>query len=502
MPAADGAPYLALTDVEKSYGGVRALAGADLRISRAGVVHGLLGQNGSGKSTLLGVLSGQVRPDRGRIRLLGAEVALGSPQSALASGIAMVSQENATAPHLTVAENIMMGRRLVGRPYSVSWSRTWCRAQEALAALDLDYDPGWLVGRLRPDQRQMVEIARAMSTDARVLVLDEPTSSLSDYEVERLFAAVRRLSGRGVATIFVSHRLSEFFAIVDEVTVLRDGLTVAQGPVTEFDASSLVDAMVGEVEPAVRAVVASDTAPAAGALEIRGLVTTPDAPPVDLQVAPGEIVGLAGLSGSGRSELLECVFGARSASAGEVVVDGRSGAVRRPRAAIRAGLGYLPPDRKHQGLALNMSVADNLQMAATSRRFRLARPDARGAGRVAQVCQEMGVRSPSLAAPVAALSGGNQQKVALGKWLVADARYLLLDEPTRGVDAAAKVDIHHLLRELAGRGCGLLVSSSENDELLEFCDRIVVMFRGRVTAVLDAVEATESEVARLSGGLQ
>ncbi|WP_236796061.1 sugar ABC transporter ATP-binding protein [Amycolatopsis sp. GM8] len=498
------APLLAITDVHKSYGGVHALRGARLVVERGGVVHGVLGQNGSGKSTLLGVLSGQVRADRGAVVLDGRTLNLSSPSVALRHGIAMVSQENAVAPELSIAENMLMGGRLGGSPWRVSRRATERRARAALDALGLDYDPGWPVSRLRPDQRQMVEIARAMSLESRVLILDEPTSSLSDYEVERLFAAVRRLSTNEVSTIFVSHRLKEVFDIVDQLTVLRDGRTVAEGPIGEFTPESLVDAMVGETNVPADHTTRRDSDVGPTRLTVRGLRSAPQVTGVELGVASGEVVGMAGLSGCGRSELLECLFGIRRPDAGVVEVDGKRQRLLNPGGAIRAGVGFLPPDRKTQGLVLDMSVEDNLRMVSTHRRPRLGRPGRHGGDRttVERIIRDLQVRTPSPATPVVALSGGNQQKVALGKWLAAGSRLLLLDEPTRGVDAAARADIHRLLREFAADGGAVLVSSSENDELLEVCDRIVVFFRGRVTAVLDARRADEAQIAHYAGGLE
>jgi ABC-type sugar transport system ATPase subunit len=497
------APLLALTRIHKRFGGVHALRGAELTIARPGRVHVLLGENGSGKSTLLGVLSGQLRPDEGEIRLDGAPVLFSSPVAALAHGIAMVSQETAVAPDLTVAENVLLGRGLVRRWAGLSAKATRAKARAVLARLELDYDPDRLVRRLRPDQRQMVEIARALSTDARILILDEPTSSLTDDEVEALFGAIRQLKHQGVATVFVSHRLPELFAVGDEVTVLRDGCTVAQAPMSGFDARSLVDAMVGDVATAggrARRRPASG-AVSQSALTVRGLCVPGAANEIDLEVRRGEIVGISGLVGAGRSELLEAIFGVRPAVAGTLEVDGTPFSPGDPRAAIERGVGFVPPDRKTQGLVLSMSVRSNVTMVQTSQRSRLSAPHrAREACATSAACETMRVRTSSIDAPVGSLSGGNQQKVALAKWLVRDPKVLLLDEPTRGVDVAAKAEIHERLRAIAARGTALLVSSSENEELLELCDRILVMFRGRIVAAVPQEQASEPELVRLGGG--
>jgi ABC-type sugar transport system ATPase subunit len=504
MPGSDP-PLLALTGVHKRFGGVRALRGADLTVSAGGVVHGLMGENGSGKSTLLSILSGQVRPDEGEIAIGGRPVELASPTAALRHGIAMVSQETALAVELTIAENVFLGRRMARTRRGIDWRSTRRRATEVLQRLGLDYDPAWPVRRLRPDQRQMVEIARALSMDARVLILDEPTSSLTDDEVEALFAAVRQLSRSGVSTIFVSHRLNEVFDLVDELTVLRDGRTAAHGPAGGFDARSLVDAMVGQegawkthARPAPGA-HAHDDEPAA--LTVRGLTLPGAVDAVDLDVRRGEVVGIAGLVGAGRSELLEGVFGLRAPAGGEILLDGKPIAPSSPREAIEHGLGFLPPDRKSQGLVLSRTVEENLTMVATVGRRRFFPPGGRGIEeRAREVTRTMRLRAPSGRALVSTLSGGNQQKVAVGKWLMAGPRVLLLDEPTRGVDVAAKSEIHELLRGVAGEGVAMLVSSSDTEELIELCDRIVVMFRGRVVASMAAGDADEPTIARYAGG--
>jgi ABC-type sugar transport system ATPase subunit len=491
-------PLLKLTGVEKRYGGVRALRGADLTIRSTGVVHGLLGENGSGKSTLLGILSGQVRPDHGQILVDGESVSFAAPADALARGIAMVSQETAVAPSLSVTENILLGPRLVRNATGIDWRASRRRAAEVLNRLGLDYDLDVPVARLRPDQRQMIEIARALSMDARILILDEPTSSLTDDEVASLFGALAHLKEADVSTIFVSHRLGEILSLCDEVTVLRDGRDVASGPVSGYDANSLVEAMVGSAREIGR------RSARRSATDERLCVTGLSAPGlsnIDLDVRAGEIVGLAGLVGAGRSELLEAIFGTRPRTGGELRIDGEPLVAGEPRAAIKHGIGYLPPDRKVQGLVLGMSVAENLTMVSTSGRSRLRVPGRRRElETVAEFSRRMRIQAADPGVPVGTLSGGNQQKVALAKWLVREPRLLLLDEPTRGVDVGSKMEIHQLLREVADRGIGLLVSSSENDELLTLSDRIVVMFRGRVVASLDSDEADEAALARLAGG--
>ncbi|MFZ4756035.1 MAG: sugar ABC transporter ATP-binding protein [Miltoncostaeaceae bacterium] len=494
---------LELDDLHKRYGGVRALAGAHLTVSGPGVIHGLIGANGSGKSTLLGILSGQVRPDEGRVALNGNAVHLTSPRESLAHGIAMVSQEIALAPALSIAENVFMGRMVHRGLTGVDWAETERRAADLLQDLGVDEDPRTPVGTLPPDRQQLIEIARALSQDPRVLILDEPTSSLDEDEVGALFAAVRRLRERGIAIIFVSHRMEELLALVDELTILRNGSTVAEGPIAGFSAHRIVDEMIGregawaEVEAPSREFVAPDAPPA---LRIRDLHVDGRVHGVDVDVHPGEVVGIAGIVGSGRHRVLEAVFGVVPGE-GRIEINGEQFTPRGPAHAIDAGLAYLPPDRKGQGLVLQQSVAENLAAVATRHRGRLRLPGgATERELVDRAVASMGIVAASPDVPVSTLSGGNQQKVALGKWLAAEPRVFLLDEPTRGVDVAAKDEIHGLLRAAAARGMGLLVSSSEAEELLRVADVIVVLRNGRVAARLSSADTNEEEIAHYAGG--
>ncbi len=497
-----GASVLRMRGIEKRYGGVHALRGAELSIDRPGVVHALIGENGSGKSSLLGILAGNVRCDGGTIEVEGRPCAFRSPVDAVARGIAMVSQEIAVAPDLTIAENVLLGHRLSRNAIGVSPRMSREKARTILESLGLDYNPGAVVRGLRPDQRQMIEIARAVSMDARILILDEPTSSLTDDQVDGLFGAIRKLKAQGVSILFVSHRLDDLFAVADEATVLRDGETVCEAPMAAMDADRIVSEMVGEPVAqaaqdggARRRALGNPVALEVNRLGVEGFLSE-----IEFSVHAGEIVGVAGLAGSGRSELLEALFGVRP-SEGSIEIQGERFHPANPRASIRAGLGFLPRERKTEGLNLDMSVRDNLTVIHGLGRFRLAPPRRRSENSVAsQAAAAMGVKAASLTHPVGTLSGGNQQKVALGRWLAVDQKLLLLDEPTRGVDVAAKWEIHRRLRDLAEAGLALLVSSSENDELRELCDRILVLFRGRLVACLNRDQSTEDRLARLSGG--
>jgi ABC-type sugar transport system ATPase subunit len=494
------APILQAEGMQKRYGGVHALRGAHLTVYR-GEVHALLGENGSGKSTLLKILSGQIHGDAGEISFDGQRVSFRNASDALRHGIAAVTQETTLALDLSIAENVFLGHRMARRGGLIDWRRTDRLAAEALARLGLDLNASMVVRRLRPDQQQMVEIARAVSVDARLLILDEPTSSLTDDEVEALFRLVWRLRDQGVAVIFVSHRLSEVLAVADRITVLRDGHTVGTGPASEFDRPALIHLMVGraleEVQP-----LPGEAPTTASVLRVRGLSMPGAFSGVDLDVAPGEIVGLAGLVGAGRSELLEALFGLHRTT-GSVELDGRRTRHRSPRAAVRDGIAFVPADRKRQGLVLEMTLRENLMMASTSRHARLRATSARKElTTVNAVIGDLQIRAHSPDAPVSTLSGGNQQKVVLGKWLTTKPKLMMLDEPTRGVDVGAKAEIYKLLADAARSGIGILVSSSETPELQTLCDRILVMFRGRIVTSLARDDATEARIAHFAGGQQ
>ncbi len=485
--------------VRKSYGGVRALRGVDFEL-RAGEIHGLVGENGSGKSTLLRIVSGQLAPDGGSVLLGDAPLRFGDAARAMQSGIATVTQETTLVPDLTVAENIFLGPRKTRRWYGIDWRVTRDRARGILDRLGLDIAVDQVAGELRPDQQQMVEIARALSMEARVVILDEPTSSLTDDEVEALFEAARALRDQGVAVAFVSHRMNEIFSLVDRVTVLRDGAVMGTGPIAAYDRAGLIALMIGralgDLELGAGAHVSSNPV-----LRVRGFSVPGRVWDADLDVEAGEIVGLAGLVGAGRSALLEGLFGAEVRASGAVEVDGRAVAFRGSRDAMRAGIGYVPADRKTLGLVQDMSVRQNLLMAHSSRAVRLRRPPrAREHALVNESVSRLGIVCDSTDAPVAALSGGNQQKVVLAKWLAIGPKVLLLDEPTRGVDVGSKSEIYKLLDEIKESGVGILVSSSETPELRLLCDRVLVMYRGRIVASLSREEATEARIAHYAIG--
>jgi ABC-type sugar transport system ATPase subunit len=485
--------------VRKRYGGVHALRGVDFELF-GGEIHALVGENGSGKSTLLRILSGQLVPDHGSVLLDGVPVRFGDAAAAMQAGIATVTQETTLVGSLSVAENIFLGPRKPRRWYGIDWRSTRAQARSILERLELSLDPDQLVEQLRPDQQQMVEIARALTMDARVVILDEPTSSLSDDEVAALFESVRALRSHGVAIAFVSHRLNEVFDLADRVTVLRDGRVVGSGPIAEYDRGRLIGQMTGRTLEELE-LDARDQETANPVLRVRDFTVPGHVDGARLDVARGEIVGLAGLVGAGRSALLEGLFGLNPSCSGQVEVDGKPVTVRNPIQAMRHGLGYVPAERKTLGLVQDMTVRENLLMAHTARSWRLRRPSTAYEQRiVSEAMANLGIVADSANVPVAQLSGGNQQKVVLAKWLANQPKVLLLDEPTRGVDVGAKVEIYKLLNQVKESGVGILVSSSETPELRLLCDRILVMYRGRITASFTREQATDARITHYAVG--
>ena len=477
--------------MSKRFGATQALDDVSLSLLD-GEVQALVGENGAGKSTVVKILAGVHQPDQGTIRLNGAAVELHGPAHARALGIAVIHQEPRLFPDLSVAENVFLGHQPAGRLGGIDWPRLRRRTRHLFDDLDVSLPVDGPVRGLSMADQQLVEIARALSIDARVLVMDEPTASLSPHEVERLFLIVRRLRERGVAILLVSHRLAEVFLLCDRATVLRDGRRVITAPIGELTTAELIRHMVG------RDVALFPKAPAAlGAprLEVRGLGRADAFSDVSFTVRAGEVVGLAGLVGAGRTDVARVLFGIDRPDRGEIRLDGRPVRFASPAVALAAGVAYVPEDRHHDGLVLDFPIAANITLPILQRLFRsllLRRATERS---VAQdYAGRLRVRMTGVEQAASALSGGNQQKVVIAKWLAAEPRVLILDEPTRGIDIGAKVEVHRSIGELAQSGLGIVLISSDLPEVLAMSDRVLVMHEGRITAELSAAEATQERV--------
>ncbi|MBB5221233.1 inositol transport system ATP-binding protein [Amaricoccus macauensis] len=507
-PAASAEPLLVIDNLGKRFVGVTALDGVSLDV-RAGEVLGLLGENGAGKSTLLKILSGAQPPSSGTITFDGAPYAPASPIEAKARGIVTIYQELSLIPTLSVAENIFIGRAPLSGLGLVDWRAMRRETRAIIARVGLTTDPETPVSALSVAEQQLVEIARALSLSSRLIIMDEPTSALTEAEVARLLAIMSRLRGEGVAIMFVTHRLEEASQICDRVTVLRDGRLAGHmardaGPIP---IPAIIERMVGRAASELYARPTERHAPGDTRLAIRGLTTprNPEAPNaitlggVDLDIRAGEILGLAGLVGSGRTELARAVFGADPVASGSMTLDGAAYAPSSPHDAIARGIGLVPEDRKHQAIFAALGILTNFSVAALSR---FAGPlgimREREERRVlAEYRKALSIRMASPEQRIDGLSGGNQQKVIVARWLARDPKVLIVDEPTRGVDVGAKAEVHQILVQLASRGIAVLVISSELPEILAVSDRIVTMRQGRITGEMPASEATEEKLMAL-----
>jgi L-arabinose transport system ATP-binding protein len=486
-------PYLAFENVTKTYPGVTALQGVSFGV-RTGSIHALMGENGAGKSTLLKALSGAHTPTSGRLRLDGVPHVFASTAGALAAGVAVIYQELHLVPGMSVAENIYLGH-LPARSGLVNRPRLRELAAAQLRRLGEDIDPDTKLARLPIGQRQMVEIAKALSRGARVIAFDEPTSSLSAREIDKLFAVIRDLRDQGCVILYVTHRMEEIFKLCDACTVLRDGRHVrTHETLAGVTPALLVQDMVGrDIADVFGYATRSHGAPA---LEVTGVRGPGVSEPVSLSVAQGEILGLFGLVGAGRTELLKLLFGAETMSTGTVKVHGRTVPVRTPRDAIAAGLVYCTEDRKREGIVPILSVMENCNVSARPAHVRLGCliNEAWEQTNARTQVDSLSVRTPSLTQLIKHLSGGNQQKVILGRWLSTHIRVLLLDEPTRGIDIGAKSEIYQIIFRLAREGAGIVVVSSDLPEVLGLADRVAVMREGTLSAVFSRAEATPERV--------
>jgi rhamnose transport system ATP-binding protein len=484
-------PRIELRGISKRFGATAALTDVSMDL-RAGEILALVGENGAGKSTLVKILAGVHAPDSGTILLDGVATQIGDPAAARAHRVAVVHQEPRLFPDLSVAENVFLADPPKGRLGEISWREMRRAAARLFEQLDVRLDVSAPVRGLSMADQQLIEIAKALSVDARVLVLDEPTASLSAHEVERLFAIVRRTRDSGVAVLFVSHRLDEVFRLSDRATVFRDGRHVITEATRNLTTADLVRHMVGR---AVTLFPKADAAVGEVLLEVRGLTRAGEFSDVSFTVRSGEILGLAGLVGAGRTEIARVLFGISRPTAGEVLLDGRPVHFGTPSAALRAGIAYVPEDRHQDGLILDFSISDNITLPILARLFPRLFVRSSTERRLAQgYTEQLRVRMTGVDQLVQALSGGNQQKVVIAKWLATSPRVLILDEPTRGVDIGAKVEVHRIVSDLAASGLGIILISSDLPEVLAMSDRILVLHEGRVTAEIARSDATEERV--------
>ncbi len=489
---------LSARSITKSYAGVRALKGVTLELL-PGEVHALIGENGAGKSTLTKIITGAVRADSGILEVHGQPVEENSPAVSQSLGIAAIYQQPSIFPHLTVAENIALALENGTSAWRVNWKERRTRAAELIARLGDSIDPQRQASTLSMAEQQIVEIAKAVGAQAKILLMDEPTALLSDREVDNLFRLVAQLRAEGVAMVYISHRLEEILSIADRITVLRDGESIACREAAGVSRAELIELMVGR---SIASVFPKREVPIGEvALEVRSLTNaTAGVKDISFTVRKGEIFGLAGLVGSGRTELARTLFGLTPIDT-PILIEGQPHTISSPADAIQLGLGYLPEDRRQHGVILEMSVAKNISMAnlaevAPNGLIDIAKEDTLAEGYV----RDLRIKTASIDAPTGTLSGGNQQKVALARWLAIHPRVMILDEPTQGVDVGSKSEIHELIMQLAERGLAVVMISSELPEILGMCDRIGVMHQGRLAGILSRAEATQQTIMHLAFG--
>ncbi|MBM3840137.1 MAG: sugar ABC transporter ATP-binding protein [Verrucomicrobia bacterium] len=491
---------LSFHNITKRFPGVLALDGVSFEV-QGGSCHALIGENGAGKSTMGKILAGVYTADEGEIRLDGKIIHPANPLIARQLGIAMVHQELAFCPNLTVAENLCLGD-LPRRGGWLDRPRMRDQARAMLREIEAEIDVNLPIHRLSTAQEQMVQIAAALGTDARIIVMDEPTSSLSAHESEHLFRLLTHLKQRGITVIYVSHRLEEIFRLCDQVTVLRDGRHVATEKISETNPERVIHQMIGR-EASAFAPNHLSRPPGDEVLRVEKLASPGRFWGITFSLRAGEVLGFAGLVGAGRSEAALAIFGLDPAASGKVLVRGRELPLGSVTSALAAGIGLVPEDRKRQGLILTMNCRENMSLAVLDRLVKQGFVQAEREQVLARrYADQLRVKTPSLEAPIASLSGGNQQKIALTKWLARDCDILIVDEPTRGIDVGAKAEIHHLLDELACRGLAILVISSELPELMNLCRRILVLKEGRIMGELNRDEFSQSRLLRLMAGVE
>ncbi|MGF7088234.1 ribose transport system ATP-binding protein [Kroppenstedtia sanguinis] len=492
-------PLLEMTQIQKSFSGVQVLINAGFSLEK-GEVHALMGENGAGKSTLMKILGGIYPREGGQVAIAGEERNISTPREATELGIAMIHQELNLVPHLSVMENLFLGREFVwGRTGWIRWRRMEAEAKKWLERLGMDLHPSVKTGDLSVGQQQMVEIAKALSLEAKILVLDEPTAALTNREIESLFDVIRSLKKQGVGMIYTSHRMEEIFEICDRITVMRDGETVGTRVSRETNMDELVQMMVGrEIQ---NRYPRHPVPPGEERFSVEGLTRKGEVEDISFSICQGEIVGLAGLMGAGRTETADLLFGVRKAEGGTLRIDGQEVRIRRPEDAIRHGLAYVTEDRKQEGLVLPLSVRENLSLPSLSSLSSWGVIHGKQEARLtAETVDTLSVKASGSEQEVRTLSGGNQQKVVIGKWLATSPRVLILDEPTRGVDIGAKEEIYRLIDRLAQEGLAILLISSDLPEVLGMSDRVLVMHEGRITGRFAKGEATQEKVMRAASG--
>ena len=497
-------PILEARGITKAFPGVVALDDVSFQVC-PGEVHALAGENGSGKSTLIKVLTGVYQPDNGNVFFNDEEVSFGSPREALAAGISTIYQEVNLVPLMTVAENIFLGREPRTRLGTIDVNRMNREASATLANFDIEADVRTPLRSLGLGVQQMVAIARAVSINAQVVIMDEPTSSLEATEVDTLFRVIRQLREQNIGVVFVTHRLEEFYEICDQITVLRDGNAVHSGPLAELPKLPLIATMLGRELPDVQSELtrfeAHHAAAAQPVLVAEGLTRYGVIEDISFEVRPGEVVGFAGLLGSGRTETAKAVFGAMSIDSGTVKIDGKEVKLRSPAVAIKNGLAFMPEDRRAEGIIPGLSVRDNIVSAALPYISHGGLVSRKAADEIVdKFIKALDIKVANPDQPVEQLSGGNQQKVLLARWLCLNVKVLILDEPTRGIDVGAKAEVQRLVGELAGQGLGIVMISTELEEIIEGSDQVVVLKDGQVVATVSSDELTEGNLMRLMAG--
>lgn len=495
-----GQTVLEMIGIKKSFSGIYALSGIDFSLEQ-GEVHALLGENGAGKSTLIKVLGGIYQPDEGTIKIQGKEVKINGVPAARENGIGIIHQEIVLVPYLTVAQNLFLGREIKTKLGTINMAETNRRAKEMIASLGVNIREDAMVEDLTIAQQQMVEIVKAVSFNANIIVMDEPTSSLSNEEVEQLFEIIGNLKEKKVSIIYISHRMEELFRISDRVTVIRDGHYVGTKKTSETNPNELVAMMVGRDLESFYARDYCDVEKAEVALSVKNLSNDKNFQDVSFEVHRGEILGFAGLVGAGRSEIMETIFGARPATSGQVFLNGKEVHFKNPMQAIKSGIALVPEDRKKQGLVLGNSVAFNMTLASLHFYMNgIAISEKKREAVIDEYTRKLRLKAASPEIEAGSLSGGNQQKVVLGKWLATKPDVLILDEPTRGVDVNAKYEIYTTINELAKQGIAIIMVSSELPEIINMCDNVCVVRAGRLVGKLTKDELTQEEIMKYAAG--